>query len=150
MRNLVQPERLIQSTRFCDLQTLSDIGLEESVRTLMRKIGLEGFLERNAQTYARMTLEFLAIFRRGRDNRIREEVILFNIHDQSHVITFTQMRDALGIIDLQDENYGAFEKVAFWQLISNSTWEARLKLSAIPQPTLRYAIRLLACNRLEL
>ena len=44
-RNLVQPGRLIQSTRFCDLQTLRNIGLEESVRTLMRKVGLEGFLE---------------------------------------------------------------------------------------------------------
>ena len=44
-RNLVQPERLIKSTRFCDLQTLRNIGLEESVRTLMRKVGLEGFLE---------------------------------------------------------------------------------------------------------
>ena len=59
-------------------------------------------------------------------------------------MTFTQLRDALGIIDLQDENYGAFEKVAFWQLILNSTWEARLKLSVISHPALRYAIRLLA------
>ena len=58
-------------------------------------------------------------------------------------MTFTQLRDALGIIDLQDENYGAFEKVAL-QLISNSTWEARLKLSVIPHPALRYAIRYLA------
>ena len=107
------------------------------MRTLLRKVGLEGFLERNTPTYARMTLEFLATLRRERDNRTREEAILFNIHDQSHLMTFTQLRDALGIIDLQDENYGAFEKFAFWQLISNSTWEARLKLSAIPQPTLR-------------
>ena len=59
-------------------------------------------------------------------------------------MTLTQLRAALGIIDLQDENYGAFEKVAFWQLISNSTREARLKLSVIPHPALRYTIRLLA------
>ena len=110
----------------------------------MRKVRLEGFLEKNAPTYARMTLEFLATFKRGRDNRTRKEAILFNIHDQSHVMTFTQLRDALGIIDLQVENYGAFEKFSFWQLISHSTWEARLKLSVIPHLTLRYAIRLLA------
>ena len=48
--------------------------------------------------------------RRGRYNRIREEAILFNIYDQSHIMTFTQLRVALGIIDLHDENYGAFEK----------------------------------------
>ena len=81
-RNLVQSGRSIQSSRFCHLQTLRNIGLEDSVRTLMRKVGLEGLLEKNAPTYARMTLEFLAITRRGRDNRTREEAILFNIHDQ--------------------------------------------------------------------
>ena len=143
-RNLVQPGRIIQSTRFCDLQTLRNIGLEDSVRTLMRKVGLEEFLEKNAPTHARMTLEFLATLRRGRDNRTREEAILFNINNQSYLMTFTQLRNALGIIDLQDENYGAFEKVAFWQLISNSNWEARLRLSVIPDPALRYAIRLLS------
>ena len=62
----------------------------------MRKVRLEGFLEKNAPTYARMTLELLVTLRRGRDKRIREEAILFNIHDQSHLMIFTQLRDALG------------------------------------------------------
>ena len=61
----------------------------------MRKVGIEGLLERNAPTYARMTLEFLATLRRGRDNRTREEAIVFNIHDQPHLMTFTQLRGCI-------------------------------------------------------
>lgn len=57
--NLTQPNRIVQCTKFIDLDTLVDLGMEEVMRKLFRKVGMEEFLTKQARTYAQYTYEFL-------------------------------------------------------------------------------------------
>ena len=70
-------------------------------------------------TYARMILEFLATLRKRTSTRTGAKMIVFNLHDQEKKMTYTQLRNVFGVENLNDEDYGNYEHVAFWQLISD-------------------------------
>ncbi|KAL2926942.1 hemagglutinin [Bienertia sinuspersici] len=66
-KRLTKPGRAIQETKFADPTTLCDLGLRAPVQRLMGKVGLQGFLNTEARTYERYTLEFLSTLTKGGD-----------------------------------------------------------------------------------
>ncbi|KAL2939081.1 Methylenetetrahydrofolate--tRNA-(uracil-5-)-methyltransferase TrmFO 1 [Bienertia sinuspersici] len=143
---LTKPGRAIQETKFADPIALRELGLRAPVQRLMGKVGLQGFLNYEARTYERYTLEFLSTLTKGRDEE--GPFITFHLNDEEQKMYYDEVMEAFGWEYVADDDFlapGVFNEAIFYGHITNGlVWHARCKSSSIPHPALRFVHRLLA------
>ena len=125
-RNLVQPERLIQSTRFLWPSNIKKHLLRRISENPNAKSKIRRILREKCTNLCKNDLRTLSHFEKRKRQKNKRRGYTFQHSRSITSYDIYSTKGCIGIIGLQDENYGLFEKVAFWQFISNSTWEARL------------------------
>lgn len=144
----VLAHRSIAATKFADIPALRSLGLLDGVRALFHSLGWADFLFCEANTYSRLTLEFLSSFRMPTATSIAFR--LFNV--ERH-LTFTELNNIFGwrtdgVIGPTDKYPREFNESSFWRSITGlPTYNSRLaKASHIKHPCLRLAHRIVACT----
>ncbi|KAL2923205.1 hypothetical protein RDABS01_014696, partial [Bienertia sinuspersici] len=131
--------------KFADPIALRELGLRAPVQRLMGKVGLQGFLNYEARTYKRYTLEFLSTLTKGGDEE--GPFITFHLNDEEQKMYYNEVMEAFGWDYVADDDFIAprvFNEAIFYGHITNGlVWHARCKSSSIPHPALRFVHRLL-------
>ncbi|KAL2942937.1 3-(3-hydroxy-phenyl)propionate/3-hydroxycinnamic acid hydroxylase [Bienertia sinuspersici] len=81
-------------TKFADPIALRELGLRAPVQRLMGKVGLQGFLNYEAHTYERYTLEFLSTLTKGGDEE--GPFITFHLNDEEQKMYYNEVMEAFG------------------------------------------------------
>ncbi|KAL2931556.1 3-(3-hydroxy-phenyl)propionate/3-hydroxycinnamic acid hydroxylase [Bienertia sinuspersici] len=125
-KRLTKLGRAIQETKFADPITLRELGLRAPVQRLMGKVGLQGFLNYEARTYERYTLEFLSTFTKGGDEE--GPFITFHLNDEEQKMYYNEVMEAFG-----------------WDYVTHDDFIAPgCKSSSVLHPALRFVHWLLA------
>ena len=80
-------------TKFADTGILKQLCLINGIRTMLRSGGLENFLTKAAQTYPRLTIEFLCTLE---DNETEVPYISFRLFNRPYTLTYAEIADAFG------------------------------------------------------
>ncbi|KAL2945424.1 Acylphosphatase [Bienertia sinuspersici] len=100
---LTKPGRAIQETKFADPIALRELGLRAPVQRLMGKVGLQGFLNYEARTYERYTLEFLSTLTKGGDEE--GPFITFHLNDEEQKMYYNEVMEAFGWDYVADDDF---------------------------------------------
>ncbi|KAL2904369.1 3-(3-hydroxy-phenyl)propionate/3-hydroxycinnamic acid hydroxylase [Bienertia sinuspersici] len=100
---LIKPGRAIQETKFTDPINLRELGLRAPVQLLMGNVGLQGFLDYEARTYERYTLEFPSTLTKGGDEE--GPFITFHLNDEELKMYYSEVMEAFGWDYVTDEEH---------------------------------------------
>lgn len=133
-------QRGLRQTKFPSIRILKALGLDQPVKFLLGRVGLEGLLQKEAPTYDRLTYEFLSTLSKDEDDS--GKFITFHVNDQPFKMSYDDVRDAFGWRDVSDDAYlttRSFNPAAFFSTITPGLqWDNNRKASSLPHPALRY------------
>ena len=89
-------ERRIRPTKFYNHDVAESLGVEADVRQLFDMSGKGSWLELHAQTYKRLTLEFLSSFYIHRDTNKCPRYITFQLMNADHRMTIEELNQTFG------------------------------------------------------
>ncbi|KAL2901813.1 3-(3-hydroxy-phenyl)propionate/3-hydroxycinnamic acid hydroxylase, partial [Bienertia sinuspersici] len=95
--------RAIQETKFAHPIALRELGLRAPVQWLMGKVGLQGFLNYEARTSKRYTLEFLSTLTKGGDEE--GPFITFHLNDEEQKMYYNEVMEAFGWDYVVDDDF---------------------------------------------
>uniref|UniRef100_A0A803MK17 Arabidopsis retrotransposon Orf1 C-terminal domain-containing protein n=2 Tax=Chenopodium quinoa TaxID=63459 RepID=A0A803MK17_CHEQI len=92
-------KRGVNSTRFCDIDALRALRIEEDVCWLFTNVGWGDFLMKRYPTYKRITLEFLSSLKAVTHSAegCGEGSITFQLYNEEHTWTLTKFNEVLGL-----------------------------------------------------
>ncbi|KAL2941179.1 Histone-lysine N-methyltransferase SETD2 [Bienertia sinuspersici] len=144
-------KRGVTSTRFCDIDALRALHIEEDVRWLFANVGWNNFLMQKYPTYKRVTLEFLSSLRAVTHSGegCGEGSIIFQSYNEEHTWTLTKFNEVLGLPNggpRLTSKYWSADPI--WRLLTDdSEYDSNNSPgNHIRHPALRYVQRLLACT----
>uniref|UniRef100_A0A803MRY6 Arabidopsis retrotransposon Orf1 C-terminal domain-containing protein n=1 Tax=Chenopodium quinoa TaxID=63459 RepID=A0A803MRY6_CHEQI len=144
-------KRGVNSTRFCDIDALRALRIEEDVCWLFTNVGWGDFLMKRYPTYKRITLEFLSSLKAVTHSAegCGEGSITFQLYNEEHTWTLTKFNEVLGL-----PNEGPRLTSKYWYadpiwrtLTDDREYDSNNSPgNHIRHPALRYVQRLLSCT----
>uniref|UniRef100_A0A803N511 Arabidopsis retrotransposon Orf1 C-terminal domain-containing protein n=1 Tax=Chenopodium quinoa TaxID=63459 RepID=A0A803N511_CHEQI len=144
-------KRGVNSTRFCDIDALRALRIEEDVCWLFTNVGWGDFLMKRYPTYKRIKLEFLSSLKAVTHSAegCGEGSITFQLYNEEHTWTLTKFNEVLGL-----PNEGPRLTSKYWSadpiwrtLTDDREYDSNNSPgNHIRHPSLRYVQRLLSCT----
>jgi hypothetical protein len=149
---ILAKRKLIPTRYMCDA-TLDELGLKEEVHRMFHTIGMLEYMQFEAPTFARITLEFLSTVefkmrRRWTGSELEfYGQITFRMFDEDHELSVAELGSILKLpVSGPGTPPDTFSAVEFWQAITGKTGynPSSGKASGIHNPCFRYAQKGLA------
>uniref|UniRef100_A0A803L4U2 Arabidopsis retrotransposon Orf1 C-terminal domain-containing protein n=1 Tax=Chenopodium quinoa TaxID=63459 RepID=A0A803L4U2_CHEQI len=139
-------KRGVVATRYCDLDALKALHIEDNVRWFFSNVGWGDFLTKKYPTYKRIALEFLsslkAIVEPG-----YHDVITFRLYNVEHTWTLAKLNEVLNLPTGGPRLASKFWKDdGLWGMLTGKNkYDSSASPSALVRhPALRYVLRVLA------
>ncbi|XP_074309728.1 uncharacterized protein LOC141644155 [Silene latifolia] len=147
--DLTLDKREVLVSKFFDRDALEKLGVLEAVEVLLSRGGLRGFLDKTAPTYRRLTLEFLSTLEKVGDDEF--ESIRFQLLNQTHVMTYGELRTAFGVAPRENEEAWVSPSDAtvadFWFALNHEAKSSITeKSSRLSHPAFRFVHRVIAMD----
>ncbi|KAL2935099.1 putative colanic acid biosynthesis glycosyl transferase WcaA [Bienertia sinuspersici] len=138
--------RGVVATKYCDIDALKTLCIEEDVRWLFDNIGLGNLLMNKTPTSMRATLEFLSSLKNHMfpNPSSGESFITFRLFNEDHTWTLEKFNEALGIpicrLRVTPQHWNEKE---LWRTISvELDYDSKISsVTSIRHPTLRYVFK---------